>query len=75
MVSRLSCALLLTLAPQALLSQSVSGLAEREIMRRYARIEDAKSAIARGDNLFRESDYEGALSSYQAAVQSIPDAP
>jgi general secretion pathway protein D len=75
MVSRLSCALLLALAPQALLSQSVSGLAEREIMRRYARIEDAKSAIARGDNLFRESDYEGALSSYQAAVQSIPDAP
>ena len=75
MVSRLSCALLLTLAPQALLSQSVSGLAEREIMRRYARIEDAKSAIDRGDNLFRESDYEGALSSYQAAVQSIPDAP
>lgn len=75
MVSRLSCALLLALAPQALLSQSVSGLAEREIMRRYARIEDAKSAIARGDNLFYASDYEGALSSYQAAVQSIPDAP
>ena len=76
MVSRLSYALMVVLAPQAVLAQSsVSGLADREIMRRYARIEDAKSAIARGDNLFRESDYEGALSSYQAAVQTIPNAP
>jgi general secretion pathway protein D len=76
MVSRISCALVIALTPQVVLAQSsVSGLADREIMRRYARIEDAKSAIARGDNLFRESDYEGALSSYQAAVQTIPNAP
>jgi general secretion pathway protein D len=53
----------------------VSGLANREIMRRYARIEDAKASIARGDNLFLEGDYEGSLSSYQAAVSSIPNAP
>ncbi|MFO1440212.1 MAG: Amuc_1098 family type IV pilus outer membrane protein [Verrucomicrobiaceae bacterium] len=61
--------------PQIGLSQSVSGLANREIMRRYARIEDAKAAIARGDNSFREANYEDALSSYQAAVQTIPSAP
>lgn len=76
MVLRSSFAFLALTLPGIVLSQtSVSGLAEREIMRRYARIEDAKTAIARGDNLFRESDYEGALSSYQAAVQSIPNAP
>lgn len=76
MVSRISCALVIALTPQVVLAQSsVSGLADREIMRRYARIEDAKSAIARGDDLFRQSDYEGALSSYQAAVQTIPNAP
>ncbi|MBK8091460.1 MAG: tetratricopeptide repeat protein [Verrucomicrobiaceae bacterium] len=54
---------------------SVSGLAGREIMRRYARIEDAKAAIARGDSLFLEGDYEGALASYKAALSAIPDAP
>jgi len=71
----LSCALLVSAFPQISLSQSVSGLANREIMRRYARIEDAKAAIARGDNSFREANYEDALSSYQAAVQTIPNAP
>lgn len=72
----LSCALLVSAFPQISLSQqSVSGLANREIMRRYARIEDAKAAIARGDNSFREANYEEALSSYQAAVQTIPNAP
>lgn len=71
----LSCALLVSAFPQISLSQSVSGLANREIMRRYARIEDAKAAIARGDNSFREAKYEDALSSYQAAVQTIPNAP
>lgn len=71
----LSCALLVSVSPQILVSQTVSGLANREIMRRYARIEDAKMAIARGDNSFREANYEDALSSYQAAVQTIPNAP
>ena len=77
LVSRLSFASLLVLAPSAvtLAQQSVSGLADREIMRRYARIEDAKSAIARGDNLFREGDYESSLSSYKSAVSTIPNAP
>ncbi|MEZ5330350.1 MAG: Amuc_1098 family type IV pilus outer membrane protein [Verrucomicrobiales bacterium] len=76
LVTRLSFASLVALAPTAVtMAQSVSGLADREIMRRYARIEDAKSAIARGDNLFREGDYEGSLSSYKSAVSTIPNAP
>jgi general secretion pathway protein D len=74
LVSRISLASLVALAPQLATAQ-VSGLANREIMRRYARIEDAKASIARGDNLFLEGDYEGSLSSYQAAVSSIPNAP
>jgi general secretion pathway protein D len=71
----LSCVLLTSALPQRGLSQTVSGLADREISRRYAKIEDAKTAIARGDNLFREAKYEEALSSYQGAVQTIPVAP
>lgn len=76
LVSRLSFVSLISLAPVAASAQSsVSGLANREIMRRYARIEDAKQSIARGDDLFREGDYEGSLSSYKAAVSTIPSAP
>lgn len=74
LVSRISLASLVALAPQLAMAQ-VSGLANREIMRRYARIEDAKASIARGDNLFLEGDYEGSLASYQSAVSSIPNAP
>jgi general secretion pathway protein D len=76
LVSRLSFASIVALAPTAVtLAQSVSGLADREIMRRYARIEDAKTAIARGDNLFREGNYEDSLASYKSAVSNIPNAP
>ncbi|MBL9131961.1 MAG: tetratricopeptide repeat protein, partial [Verrucomicrobiaceae bacterium] len=55
--------------------QTVSGLANREIVRRYTRIDDAKHAIERGDDFFRAGDYEGSLGSYNAAVASIPDTP
>lgn len=78
LVSRISLACLTAFAPQLAMAgdgSSVSGLAGREIMRRYARIEDAKAAIARGDSLFLEGDYEGALASYKAALSAIPDAP
>lgn len=75
LVSRLSFASVVALAPTAAMAQSAAGLANREIMRRYARIEDAKTSIARGDDLFREGDYEGSLSSYKAAVTTIPNAP
>ena len=54
---------------------SVSGMANREIARRYARIEDARTAMDRGDKLFSEGDYEGALGSYKAAIDALPNAP
>ncbi|MHB1079928.1 MAG: Amuc_1098 family type IV pilus outer membrane protein [Prosthecobacter sp.] len=57
-------------------SQStVSGMANREIARRYARIEDARTAMDRGDKLFSEGDYDGALNSYKAAIDALPNAP
>lgn len=54
---------------------SVSGMANREISRRYARIEDARVAMDRGDKLFMEADYEGALAAYKAAIDALPNAP
>ena len=54
---------------------SVSGMANREIARRYARIEDARTAMDRGDKLFSEGDYDGALGSYKTAIDSLPNAP
>jgi len=53
----------------------LSGIAEREIARRMARMEDARQAIEKGDKLYAEGDYEGALGQYKAAVESIPNAP
>jgi general secretion pathway protein D len=50
-------------------------MANREIARRYARIEDARTAMDRGDKLFSEGDYEGALGSYKAAIDALPNAP
>jgi tetratricopeptide (TPR) repeat protein len=55
--------------------QPVSGMANREIARRYARVEDGRAAMDRGDKLFTEGDYEGALGSYRAAVDALPNAP
>lgn len=54
---------------------STSGMANREIARRYARIEDARVAMDRGDKLFTEGDYEGALAAYKAAIDALPNAP
>jgi len=54
---------------------SVSGMANREIARRYARVEDARTAMDRGDALFSDGDYDGALGSYRAAVNSLLNAP
>ncbi|MFC5454861.1 Amuc_1098 family type IV pilus outer membrane protein [Prosthecobacter fluviatilis] len=70
--------LALTAASPAVMAQSpstVSGMANREIARRYARIEDARTAMDRGDKLFSEGDYEGALSAYKNAIDSLPNAP
>ena len=52
-----------------------SGIAEREIARRTARMEDARQAIEKGDKLFSDGDYEGALSNYKAAIEAMPVAP
>jgi len=53
----------------------VSGIAEREMARRMARVEDAKAAIARGDKAYAEKDYETALNAYKEALDLLPEAP
>lgn len=57
---------------------SVSGIAEREIARRLARIQDAQKAMEKGDELFAQGDHEGALAQYRAAKEifdQLPNAP
>ncbi len=56
-------------------SSALSGIAEREIARRTARMEDARQAVEKGDKLFSEGDNEGALAQYKAALEAIPYAP
>ena len=56
----------------------VPGIAEREIARRAARIEDARQAMERGDELFAKGEYEAALAQYRAAkdtLDQLPNAP
>jgi general secretion pathway protein D len=70
--------LVLTAASPSIMAQSQStaaGMASKEIARRYARIEDARTAMDRGDKLFSEGDYDGALNSYKSAIDSLPNAP
>lgn len=60
------------------LGGSVPGIAEREISRRMARIEDARKAMEKGDELYAKGDREGALSQYRAAKEIfdvLPNAP
>lgn len=54
---------------------SASPMANREIARRAATIDDARGAMDRGDKLFTQGDYEGALASYRAAVDVLLNAP
>ena len=54
---------------------TVSGMANREIARRYARVEDARATMDRGDKVFAAGDYDAALGSYKAAIDSLPNAP
>ncbi|MFN0074864.1 MAG: Amuc_1098 family type IV pilus outer membrane protein [Prosthecobacter sp.] len=75
LVLNLSLVVLTAASPQIMAQSSVSGMANREIARRYARIEDARTAMDRGDKLFSEGDYEGALGSYKAAIDALPNAP
>jgi general secretion pathway protein D len=56
----------------------VPGIAEREITRRMARIEDARRAMETGDQFYAKGDYEAALSQYRSAKEifdQLPDAP
>lgn len=56
----------------------VPGIAEREIARRAARIEDARQAMQRGDELFAKGQYEDALAQYRSAkdtLDQLPNAP
>lgn len=56
----------------------VPGIAEREIARRAARIEDARQAMEKGDELFAKGEYEAALAQYRAAkdtLDQLPNAP
>ncbi|MBB5033473.1 Amuc_1098 family type IV pilus outer membrane protein [Prosthecobacter vanneervenii] len=75
LVFNLSLLVLSAGASPIMAQSSVSGMANREIARRYARIEDARTAMDRGDKLFSGADYEGALGSYKAAIESLPNAP
>ncbi len=52
-----------------------SGIADREIARRMARMEDARQAIEKGDKSFADGDYEAALNQYKGALEAIPVAP
>jgi len=54
---------------------SVSGIADREISRRMARVHEAEDAIAKGDKYYAEKDYEQALNEYKTALDLIPEAP
>ncbi len=53
----------------------LSSIANREIARRMARLEDARKAVEKGDKAFSEGDFEGALNQYKAAIEAIPMAP
>lgn len=54
---------------------TVSGIVERELARRNQRVQDAQASIEKGDKLFLEGDYEGALNEYKTALDLLPDAP
>ncbi len=57
---------------------NVPGIAEREIARRAARIEDARQAMEKGDELFAKGEYEAALAQYRSAkdiLDQLPNAP
>jgi general secretion pathway protein D len=54
---------------------SASGIAQRELARREARVQEAQAAMERGDKLYAEGDFEGALNEYRTALDLLPDAP
>ena len=53
----------------------VSGIAERELVRRQNAIAEADAAVIEGNRLYDEGDYEGAIGEYGRALSLYPDAP
>ena len=54
------------------------GIAEREVARRMARIEDARQAMEKGDELYAKGDHDAALAYYRSAkdiFDQLPNAP
>ncbi|MFZ4763630.1 MAG: Amuc_1098 family type IV pilus outer membrane protein [Roseimicrobium sp.] len=76
-LSCLSIALCSTIAVAASggSSGSVSGIVERELARRQQRVQDAQTAITKGDALYAEGEYVGALNEFKVAIDLLPDAP
>ena len=70
-----TAAMFVTTAANAGAPSGLSSIAEREIARRLARLEDARQAIEKGDKFYAEGDYEAALGQYKAALEAIPNAP
>jgi len=56
-------------------SKGVRGIAEAEIARRQALVEEAQAAILRGDEIAAQGDFEGAISEYRSAIDLLPEAP
>ncbi|MDB4673514.1 hypothetical protein OAF27_01750, partial [Verrucomicrobiales bacterium] len=53
----------------------VSGIAERELVRRQNSIAEADAAVVEGNRLYDGGDYEGAIGEYGRALALYPDAP
>ncbi len=53
----------------------VSGIAERELVRRQNAIAEADAAVVEGNRLYDQGDYEGAIGEYGKALSLYPDAP
>jgi general secretion pathway protein D len=54
---------------------AVRSVAENEVVRRKALVDEAYEAVARGDALAAEGDYEGAIAEYRVALDTLPKAP
>src|SRR3954464_14124085 len=79
-LGRVGCAVVLafvgvngTIAPAA--DHAVSGIVEKEIARRNARIQEARTLITEGAILEAKGEYEQAANTYHQAWDLLPDAP
>jgi len=54
---------------------SYSGLAEREMIRRQAAVQDGDKLLNEGREAYAKGDYQKAVDKYSQALQKVPDAP